>query len=60
MIGKNKHYEEISDESEIFKRKSLSSIKMRKKARKITTILLILLSALIIAACIYAYFFDEI
>lgn len=59
MMGKNKSYDK-TDESEVFKRKSLTAAKNRKKFSKIMQWALYIMAILIAAACVFAYFFDAI
>ncbi len=59
MMGKNKSYDK-TDESEVFKHKSLTAAKNRKKFSKIMQWALYFMAILIAAACVFAYFFDAI
>lgn len=56
MMGKNKSYDK-TDESEVFKHKSLTAAKNRKKFSKIMQWALYIMAILIAAACVFAYFF---
>lgn len=49
-----------TDESEVFKHKSLMASKNRKKLSKLTFAVLCLLAACVLAACIVSYFFNFI
>lgn len=56
--SKNKGYD-TTDESEVFKHKSLMAAKNRRKFAKITQYVLYAIAAFIVAACVFAYFFDK-
>lgn len=47
-----------TDESEVFKHKSLMASKNRKRMSKILFVALCIIAVLIIAACIISYFFN--
>lgn len=49
-----------TDESEVFKKKSLMAAKNRKRMSKIVFAVMCLLAAIIIAACLISYFFNFI
>lgn len=49
-----------TDESEVFKKKSLMASKNRKKMSKIMFAVMCLLAAIIVAACLISYFFNFI
>lgn len=49
-----------TDESEVFKEKSLMAAKNRKKMSKIMFAVMCLLAAIIVAACLLSYFFNFI
>ncbi|HIW44490.1 MAG TPA: hypothetical protein H9986_05620 [Candidatus Prevotella stercoripullorum] len=57
-MSKNKGYD-TTDESEVFKHKSLMAAKNRRKFAKITQYVLYAIAAFIVAACVFAYFFDK-
>lgn len=59
MIGNKKKSYDQTDESEVFKHKSLMAAKNRKKFADIMQRVLYVLVALVAAACIFAYFFDK-
>ncbi|WP_298455253.1 hypothetical protein [uncultured Prevotella sp.] len=47
-----------TDESEVFKKKSLMAAKNRKKVSKMTFAVMCVLAACIVAACMLSYFFN--
>lgn len=58
-MGRNKRQDnDHTDESEVFKKKSLMAAKNRKKMSKITFVVMCLLAAFIVAACMLSYFFN--
>lgn len=60
MRMKKKYDYDRTDSSEIFKNKSLMAAENRKKMSKITYIVICVLTAAVLAACIFAYFFDKV
>lgn len=46
------------DESEVWKRKNLMSVDNIRKMENAVYIFMLIVSVLVVAACIYAYFFD--
>jgi len=55
-MGRNKRQDyDHTDESEVFKKKSLMAAKNRKRMSKIV---LCLLAAFVVAACMLSYFFN--
>lgn len=60
MRMKKKYNYDRTDSSEIFKNKSLMAAENRKKMSKITYIVICVLTAAVLAACIFAYFFDKV
>lgn len=58
-INKRQDYDH-TDESEVFKKKSLMAAKNRKRMSKIVFAVMCLLAAIIIAACLISYFFNFI
>lgn len=55
--GNHNHKRHV-DSSEEWKNKSLTAAKNRKRFARFMNILLSILAALVVLACIYAYFFD--
>lgn len=47
------------DESEIWKRKTLTSAENRKKFANLMNMIMWLAALLVVLACVYAYFFDK-
>lgn len=47
-----------TDESEVFKHKSLMASKNRKRMSKILFVVLCLIAVFVIVACLISYFFD--
>lgn len=59
-MGMNKKYNyDRKDSSEVFKHKSLMAAKNRKKISKMAYTVICVLAAAVLAACIFAYFFDK-
>lgn len=56
---KHHHHHEHIDSSEEWKRKSLTSAKNRKKFARWANVALLILALIVIAACVWAYFFDR-
>lgn len=54
-----KHRHEHVDESELWKRKTLTSAENRRRFAKFMNLLLIVVATLVVAACVFAYFIDE-
>lgn len=60
MIRKKKqHHHEHIDESEKWKRQTLTSAKNRKKFAEIMSVVLWVAAAVVIGACVFAYFIDR-
>ena len=60
MSNGHHHDNRHSDESEVFKRKSLSSQKNRKKMAKILQWVLYVVAILVVAACVFTFFVGTI
>lgn len=57
-MGRNKRQDyDHTDESEVFKKKSLMAAKNRKRMSKIVFAVMCLLAAFVVAACMLSYFF---
>lgn len=58
-MGRNKRQDyDHTDESEVFKKKSLMAAKNRKRMSKIVFAVMCLLAAFVVAACMLSYFFN--
>lgn len=58
-MRKNKRQDyDHTDESEVFKKKSLMAAKNRKRMSKIVFAVMCLLAAFVVAACMLSYFFN--
>jgi len=55
--NRSRRHEHV-DESEVWKRKTLASAENRRKFARFMNVLLLVLAALVLAACFYAYFVD--
>lgn len=56
---KHHHHREHIDDSEVWKRKSLTSAKNREKFARWTNVVLVVMALIVLAACVYAYFIDR-
>lgn len=59
MGMKNNDIRGHCDSSEVFKRRSLTAAKRRKRMRDVAFAAVCLLAAAVLAACAWAYFFDK-